>query len=89
MDEIGYQLGHYQKEKVVFDRRIGPPQAVTAGNTNWVTSMECISVGGKPAMARSYVLRWWVGIEKRMLRSKAVGVSILGNVKEVVALQRR
>ena len=46
MDEIGYQLSYYQKEKVVFDRRIGPPQAVTTGNTNWVTSIECISADG-------------------------------------------
>src|SRR2546421_9168002 len=45
--------------------------------------------GDKPAMARSNVLRWWVGTEKRMLRSKATGASILGNVEEVIALQRR
>ena len=43
----------------------------------------------KPARARSNVLHWWVGTEKRMLRSKTVGVSILGNVEEVIALQRR
>jgi hypothetical protein len=45
--------------------------------------------GDKAAMARSNVLRWWVGTENRMLRSKAAGVSILGNVKEVIAIQRR
>src|SRR5277367_4440708 len=36
--------------------------------------------GGKLAMAWLNVLCWWVGTEKRILRSKAVGVSILGNV---------
>jgi hypothetical protein len=33
MDETGFQMGHAQKERVVFDRRTGPPSAVTTGNT--------------------------------------------------------
>jgi hypothetical protein len=43
--------------------------------------------GGKLAMAWSKVLPWWVGTEKRILCSKAVGVSILGDVEGVIALQ--
>jgi hypothetical protein len=33
MDETGFQMGRSQKETVVFDRRTGPPCAVTTGNT--------------------------------------------------------
>src|SRR5271156_368393 len=36
MDETGFQMGHSQKETVVFDRRTGPPSAVTTGNTNLI-----------------------------------------------------
>jgi hypothetical protein len=32
-DEIGYQLGHSQKEMVVFDRRTEPPISIVSGST--------------------------------------------------------
>jgi hypothetical protein len=46
MDEIGFQMGHSQKENVVFDRRTGPPISITSGSTGWVTSVESISASG-------------------------------------------
>ena len=33
MDEIGFSMGHHQKESVVFDRRSGPPIALASGTT--------------------------------------------------------
>jgi hypothetical protein len=47
MDEIGYQMGHAQKENVVFNRTMGPPKAVTTGLTAWVSVLECISMDGR------------------------------------------
>ena len=47
MDEIGFQMGHSQKEAVVFNRTIGPPKSLTTGNTAWVSSIECISADGR------------------------------------------
>ena len=47
MDEIGFQMGHSQKENVVFNRTIGPPKAVTSGMTAWVSALECISMDGR------------------------------------------
>ena len=46
MDEIGFQMGHSQKENVVFNRRTGPPIALTSGSTGWVTAVEAISATG-------------------------------------------
>ena len=46
MDETGFQMGHSQKERVVFDRRTGPPSAVTTGKTNWMLVIECMSTNG-------------------------------------------
>ena len=42
MDEIGFQMGHHQKQNVVFDRRTGPPKALTSATSAWVSSLECI-----------------------------------------------
>jgi DDE superfamily endonuclease/Tc5 transposase DNA-binding domain len=50
MDEIGFQMGHHQKNLVVFDRRSGPPKAITSGTTAWVSSLECISAAGQYLM---------------------------------------
>jgi DDE superfamily endonuclease len=47
MDEIGFQLGHHQKQNMVFDRRCGPPKSLNSGNTNWVLALECISATGQ------------------------------------------
>jgi DDE superfamily endonuclease/Tc5 transposase DNA-binding domain len=47
MDEIGCQMGHSQKENVVFNRTMGPPKAVTTGMTAWVSILECISMDGR------------------------------------------
>lgn len=47
MDEIGSQMGHSQKEEVVFNRTMGPPKAVTTGMTAWVSALECNSMDGR------------------------------------------
>jgi hypothetical protein len=47
MDEIGFQMGHSQKDNVVFNRTMGPPKAVTTGMTAWVSVLECISMDGR------------------------------------------
>jgi len=46
MDEIGYQMGHSQKEQVVFSRTTGPAISLTSGSTGWVSVIECISASG-------------------------------------------
>jgi hypothetical protein len=43
MDEIGFQMGHSQKEFVVFNRRTGPPISIASGSTGWVSAIESIS----------------------------------------------
>lgn len=43
IDEIGYQMSHSQKEKVVFSRSVGALIAMASGSTGWVSVLECIS----------------------------------------------
>jgi hypothetical protein len=47
MDEIGFQMGHSQKENVVFDRRTGPPTSLASGTTSWASVIECINAAGQ------------------------------------------
>jgi hypothetical protein len=47
MDEIGFQMGHSQKENVGFNRTMGHAKAVTTGMTAWVSVLECINMDGR------------------------------------------
>jgi hypothetical protein len=46
MDEIGFQLGFSQHEKVVYSSATGPPISLASGSTGWSTVLECISAAG-------------------------------------------
>jgi hypothetical protein len=50
IDEIGYQMGHSQKEQVVFSRATGPPISIASSTTGWVSVLECISASGESLM---------------------------------------